>query len=127
MRFLRVACALPMACLAFVLGAALIALAPGTAWAESEPPALEVSDEMLPDYEGASPASTMGSGKLAGATETVDGNGVVHGTTPDGVSYVLYGRGQTGADRGALDAARDLGTPLTGWCPRGGRHRCGSC
>ena len=28
--------------------------------------------------------------------------------------------GQTGADRGALDAARKLGTPLTGWCPRGG-------
>ncbi|GAA1465069.1 putative molybdenum carrier protein [Microbacterium thalassium] len=28
--------------------------------------------------------------------------------------------GQTGADRGALDAARDAGIPITGWCPRGG-------
>ncbi|MCL1846895.1 MAG: Maf family nucleotide pyrophosphatase [Coriobacteriia bacterium] len=28
--------------------------------------------------------------------------------------------GQTGADRGALEAARQLGVPLTGWCPLGG-------
>lgn len=28
--------------------------------------------------------------------------------------------GQTGADRGALDAARDAGTPICGWCPPGG-------
>ena len=31
------------------------------------------------------------SGKLAGATETVDANGVVHGTTPEGVNYLLWG------------------------------------
>jgi len=28
--------------------------------------------------------------------------------------------GQTGADRGALDAARSLHFPITGWCPEGG-------
>lgn len=27
--------------------------------------------------------------------------------------------GQTGVDRGALDAARDAGVPAAGWCPRG--------
>ena len=27
--------------------------------------------------------------------------------------------GQTGVDRGALDAALDVGTPCGGWCPRG--------
>ena len=33
---------------------------------------------------------------------------------------VIRSGGQTGADRGALDAARDLGVPITGWCPLGG-------
>ena len=28
--------------------------------------------------------------------------------------------GQSGADRGALDAARQAGVPITGWCPAGG-------
>lgn len=28
--------------------------------------------------------------------------------------------GQTGADRGGLDAARDAGVPICGWCPPGG-------
>ena len=28
--------------------------------------------------------------------------------------------GQSGADRGAMDAARAFGTPLSGWCPAGG-------
>lgn len=28
--------------------------------------------------------------------------------------------GQTGADRGALDAAIELGVAIVGWCPRGG-------
>lgn len=28
--------------------------------------------------------------------------------------------GQSGADRGALDAARQCGTRLSGWCPKGG-------
>jgi len=33
---------------------------------------------------------------------------------------VIRSGGQTGADRGALEAARQLGVPLTGWCPKGG-------
>lgn len=28
--------------------------------------------------------------------------------------------GQSGADRGAMDAARDFGMPISGWCPAGG-------
>jgi hypothetical protein len=31
----------------------------------------------------------------------------------------LVSGGQTGVDRGALDAALDLGIPHGGWCPRG--------
>lgn len=37
--------------------------------------------------------------------------------TPIGV---IRSGGQTGADRGALDAALALGVPIAGWCPRGG-------
>ena len=33
--------------------------------------------------------------------------------------------GQTGADRGALDAALELGIPHGGWCPRGRRAEDG--
>lgn len=36
------------------------------------------------------------------------------------IAYVRSG-GQTGADRGALDAAREAGVPICGWCPPGGR------
>lgn len=34
--------------------------------------------------------------------------------------------GQTGVDRAALDAARTLGLPLGGWCPRGRRAEDGT-
>lgn len=34
--------------------------------------------------------------------------------------------GQTGADRGALDAALGLGFPCGGWCPRGRRAEDGA-
>ncbi len=53
------------------------------------------------------------SGKLAGATETVDANGVVHGTTPEGVNYLLWGRGQAAdaPEKVSLVAAGDaIGT-----------------
>lgn len=36
-----------------------------------------------------------------------------------GIAYIRAG-GQTGADRGALDAARAAGAPICGWCPAGG-------
>lgn len=32
----------------------------------------------------------------------------------------LRSGGQSGADRGAMDAARDRGVPVSGWCPAGG-------
>ena len=32
----------------------------------------------------------------------------------------LMSGGQSGADRGAMDAARDFGIPVGGWCPAGG-------
>ena len=35
------------------------------------------------------------------------------------ISHIRSG-GQTGADRGALDAARVAGVPICGWCPKGG-------
>ena len=35
------------------------------------------------------------------------------------IAYIRSG-GQTGADRGALDAAREAGTPICGWCPPDG-------
>ena len=35
------------------------------------------------------------------------------------IAYIRSG-GQTGADRGALDAARAAGVPICGWCPPGG-------
>lgn len=35
------------------------------------------------------------------------------------VSRIRSG-GQTGADRGGLDAAREVGVPICGWCPAGG-------
>lgn len=37
----------------------------------------------------------------------------------------LVSGGQTGADRGALDAALALGVPVGGWCPRGRRAEDG--
>ena len=33
---------------------------------------------------------------------------------------IIRSGGQTGADRGALDAAREMGVALGGWCPAGG-------
>lgn len=35
------------------------------------------------------------------------------------ISFIRSG-GQTGVDRGALDAARDEGIPICGWCPKDG-------
>ena len=45
------------------------------------------------------------SSKLAGATETVDANGIVHGTTADGIDYVVYGRGMTSQNPGTITLA----------------------
>lgn len=48
--------------------------------------------------------------KLAGATETVDENGVVHGVTPEGIRYTIIGRGtvgKSGEDKVTLCAVGD--------------------
>ena len=39
---------------------------------------------------------------------------------------VIVSGGQTGADRGALDAALAAGVPCGGWCPRGRRAEDGT-
>jgi len=33
---------------------------------------------------------------------------------------IIRSGGQTGVDRAAFDAARQLGFPISGWCPKGG-------
>ena len=47
--------------------------------------------------------------KLAGSVETVDSNGIVHGTTPDGINYTVLGRGvdAAAADKVTLCAVGD--------------------
>ena len=42
-----------------------------------------------------------------------------HATTCKRIARIRSG-GQTGADRGAFDAARELDVPICGWCPPGG-------
>jgi putative molybdenum carrier protein len=44
---------------------------------------------------------------------------------PEGPFCVISG-GQTGVDRGALDAALDVGVPCAGWCPAGRRAEDGT-
>lgn len=39
---------------------------------------------------------------MLNATEQVDENGIVHGTTADGVNYVVYGRGQESNEEGKV-------------------------
>jgi len=39
--------------------------------------------------------------------------------------FVVVSGGQTGVDRAALDAAMQIGIPVTGWCPRGRRSEDG--
>lgn len=41
------------------------------------------------------------------------------------LSIEIVSGGQTGADRGALDAAMELGFPVGGWCPAGRRAEDG--
>jgi hypothetical protein len=42
-----------------------------------------------------------------------------------GREFSVISGGQTGVDRGALDAALDLGVPCGGWCPAGRRAEDG--
>ncbi|EPR39831.1 putative Molybdenum cofactor carrier [Desulfovibrio sp. X2] len=45
---------------------------------------------------------------------------------PEGARLRIVSGGQTGVDRAALDAARALGLPHGGWCPRGRRAEDGA-
>lgn len=86
-----------------VVGILAFANGVGSAPAPSPSDPLSVSDRALEQAPS----------KLAGSTETVDENGVVHGTTPDGISYTVHGRGVAGAqtDRVTLAAVGDqIGT-----------------
>jgi len=47
--------------------------------------------------------------------------GVASGSQADVLPSVVISGGQTGADRGALDAALDAGVPIGGWAPAGWR------
>ena len=77
---------------------------PGTG---DDPGGLVANDIAAPESAPAAPS------KLEGAVETVDENGIVHGTTPEGISYTVRGRGVSGAqaDRVTLAAVGDqIGT-----------------
>ena len=54
-------------------------------------------DEPVETSSGATPKAA-----LASAVEEVDANGIVRGVTADGVSYVVYGRGQETAEPGKV-------------------------
>lgn len=49
-------------------------------------------------------------GKLAGSAESTDENGIVHGTTPDGINYLVFGRDEKAyhGDRVTLAAVGDV-------------------
>lgn len=47
------------------------------------------------------------------------------GDTGAGTLDRVVSGGQTGVDRAALDAAREMGIPFGGWCPRGRRAEDG--
>ncbi|MBQ9953919.1 MAG: CapA family protein [Eggerthellaceae bacterium] len=51
-------------------------------------------------FEG--PAAGILPAKLAGSTETVDEDGIVHGVTPDGIRYTVHGRGVSSQDAGKV-------------------------
>ena len=50
-------------------------------------------------------ATHLRTAKLEGSIETTDEHGVVHGTTPAGINYVIYGRGQLGKDPNRISFA----------------------
>ena len=53
------------------------------------------------------------------AAQQAEADGISSSLTRIRIAAVRSG-GQTGADRGGLDAAREKGVPICGWCPPGG-------
>ena len=62
--------------------------------------AVDVSD--VSSSSSSTPARTA---KLPGATETVDSNGIVHGTSADGVNYLVFGDGVSSIDKKTVSLA----------------------
>lgn len=83
--------------------AALVACALFMAGCASAPQAASAGSGASPvnDRAVANKASVGLSGKLAGAVETVDANGIVHGEK-DGISYTVNGRGAPAHQSGAV-------------------------
>ena len=80
-----------------------------------EPVQISVSEEDLP------PIPSLPS-KLIGSSEYVDGNGIVHGTTPGGINYTVHGRGTLGYSQGKVSLcavgdqlATDMSLPFADW------------
>lgn len=73
---------------------------------DSPTASLSASDNTESAQQG---SSQTYSGKLSGATEETDANGIVHGTSSSGVNYMLWGRGEQAlsADKVSLCAAGD--------------------
>lgn len=90
-------------CLAALTGCTAAApdAAPPAAGAETFQ---EVSDHGVSDSSDALDAART-SGKPAGASETVDEHGIVHGELPDGTRYTVHGRGQAAAQPGKVTLA----------------------
>lgn len=76
---------------------------------------LEVSRIMRDEWERAIAADPTG--KDYRGAQQAEASRVMAGMPL--ISYVRSG-GQAGADRGGLDAAREAGVPICGWCPPGG-------
>lgn len=90
-------CVAASALFALSLCACSISAKDSAGGAPSNDTALQVtdrpSDTPAAGESGASKQAAA-SGKLEGATETTDKNGIVHGETKDGIKYTVHGRGE---------------------------------
>lgn len=77
-----------------------------------------------PASRAAAPPALQASAEFAGVCPASAACLVVDLTRPRRPGRIVSG-GQTGADRGGLQAARILGIPHGGWCPRGRRAEDG--
>ena len=114
-----VLCLIVLACLGVVIAGLIFKVGPLASLGESpsatssQTAQLSASDQEQNASANTTATTAKTSGKLAGATETTDANGIVHGTTADGIGYLLWGRGTAGqqTDKVTLAACGDqLGT-----------------
>lgn len=90
---------------AFVIGAVLIVafialflLQNGSVEAEGVQEGKSDTTYSLTTVSDRALGGQMLSPKLSGSTETVDEKGIIHGTTPEGINYTVFGRGERGKD-----------------------------